>query len=287
MRLGIDIGGTHIKYAPVSPHIGRVPMREQADTPTTPGGLARTLEDIICKSQRAYGPFERIGISAMGELDEKRGVIISASNIPGLSGFRLKEYVEKISGVSTAVGNDARCALIAEMQLGAAKFSASCAMLTIGTGVGGAAATREMLGNNSYFAELGHLPLITNGLACTCGRKGCIESYVSCKALENDYYLTSGGKELRAWDILANSGCDEQAAAVSRRYFGHLANALRMIHSDFNAETLIIGGGLAQWQGFLRCLKAAAGLRQDAPMVVERAAFGNDAGLVGATMLEM
>lgn len=286
LRLGIDIGGTWIKYASVSPKLGRAGERKQRNTPAQAAELTAVLREIVNESILLFGKPERIGVSVMGELDEKKGIILDASNVPGLNGYPMKETVQKISGVPAAVGNDARCALIAEMLLGAGTKADSCAMLTIGTGVGGAAATRRMLENNSYYAELGHLPLIRDGEACTCGKRGCMEAYASCTALERDYRRMGGSKACGAGEILKRVYMDRIAAESAQRYFAHLSAGIWMLAQEMAVEQVILGGGLTEWELFFPSLLYAEKKKWDQFIPVERAAFGNDAGLIGATLLD-
>lgn len=286
MCLGIDIGGTWIKYAPVFTRTGRCGARRSLPSPSDYAGLRAALDNILMDAGKEFGAFELIGISAAGELDENRGIILDACNLPGLNGFALKEYVGQVSGTETVVGNDAHCALIAEMRFGAAMQWESCILLTIGTGVGGAAATRHMLQHNAYFAELGHFPLMPKERLCTCGRCGCLEAYASCAALELEYVLCGGKTPHSAYEVLCSVSWDDRARTAVERYFSFLCAGIGSISEYIGIDNVLLGGGFSEADGFIEKLLEEAQRNGQGFPRVEKAVLGNDASLIGAALLK-
>ena len=128
-----------------------------------------------------------IGIGSPGTIDAVHGVVLYSNNF-GWENVPLTEQLKKYFSCPIAVSNDANCAALGEVKAGAAQNTKNAILLTFGTGVGGGIILdgKVFEGAHAGGAELGHTSLICGGEPCTCGRKGCVEAYVSATALIRD-----------------------------------------------------------------------------------------------------
>jgi predicted NBD/HSP70 family sugar kinase len=118
-----------------------------------------------------------LGIATAGSMNTETGAVAYvADNIPGCTGAPIGEELNQATGLPVAVENDANAAAIAEKRFGAAKDVKSFICMTLGTGMGGGCYIDGKLNRgNHYFADaVGHLAIHPKGLACTCGRRGCL-----------------------------------------------------------------------------------------------------------------
>ena len=183
-RLGIDIGGTTVKFGIVDDTFR---ILEEAAIPT---GAERpteaVVEDIIEAARpliEKYSPVT-VGIGSPGSIDSAAGVVLRAGNLP-FRNVPLASSLEEALGLPTYLENDANCALIAEVAAGVCRGCRDALILTIGTGIGGAILIdgRIYHGHNNLAGELGHFVIQHGGRQCACGMKGCFEQYASATAL--------------------------------------------------------------------------------------------------------
>ena len=202
--IGIDIGGTKIAGALVSPD-GEIVREARVPTPAKdPDAIAEAVVALINELSEGVDVVAA-GVAAAGFVDAARSNIVYAPNLS----WRNEPFKAKLDAkldIPVFIDNDANAAGWAEYRFGAGRGYRHMVMLTIGTGVGGAIITdgRLLRGGFGVAAELGHIRHIPNGRLCGCGRHGCIEQYGSGTAL------------LRSAIELANSG--SAAAAPTRRW---------------------------------------------------------------------
>ena len=191
-RAGIDLGGTNIKAGIVDEQQHII---AEASVPTN---VERPYQDIIrdmaelvktLLKQKGIGEtqLKSIGIGSPGTIDAVHGVVLYSNNF-GWENVPLTEQLKKYFSCPIAVSNDANCAALGEVKAGAAQNTKNAILLTLGTGVGGGIILdgKVFEGAHAGGAELGHTSLICGGEPCTCGRKGCVEAYVSATALIRD-----------------------------------------------------------------------------------------------------
>lgn len=248
--LGIDLGGTNTKYGVVTAD-GRL-VRE-GFVPTPAGGGAVLLAHLksvartLAGDARAAGLAPRaLGIATAGWVDPHTGrVVYATENLPGWTGTRIAEELEAAIGLPVSVENDANALAAAESQFGAARGVSDFVCVTLGTGVGGGCYTGGRLNHGAHFFAnaLGHIPVVADGLPCTCGLKGCLEAYANAAALVR----YAGGAFTSAEDVVAaaNSG-DLRARAAILTYARHLAFGAASIVHLLDPELLIVAGGIAQ-----------------------------------------
>ncbi|WP_019913066.1 ROK family protein [Paenibacillus sp. HW567] len=284
--IGADIGGTGIKAALIGED-GGIAARRSTPTPVSEGanGILHALKGIIAELMAEGPEVGGIGIGTAGRVDPEEGVVLYATdNLPGWTGMRLAAEIEAGFGLPAAVLNDANAAALGEGWLGAASGLADYAMLTLGTGVGGALVHREepISGKQGAAGEFGHMVLYPGGIPCSCGQRGCIEHYLSGRALNR---LAAGADG--SWDsrklLAAFAAGDQRAAAVMDVYLNDLSLTMHNIQSFLDPGAIILGGGVAEshplwWAVWMERLAETSPLSFN----VLPARLGNEAGMIGA-----
>lgn len=287
---GIDIGGTKIRFGIVS-ELGEV----LADwTIPTKIPLYPYLEEQILRIKKEFPDLTGIGIGTRGMVDAETGIITFEKELEGWQGTAIKSQLETATGLRVEVNNDANCAALAEVQLGAAKGFRRVACLTVGTGLGGGFVFdgRIMNGSNGGAGEVGHMILYPNGLLCGCGRKGCSEQYVSGTALRRlireENVIDPETGDLAIPQNLFRLAVDGVASAISvrERFLSDFAIVISSLQAVLDMECVVIGGGVSDsaddWWDLL--LERVEPLKLK-PFEMRRAVFGNEAGMLGAAML--
>ena len=286
--LAIDIGGTAIKAGIVDPLSGAIEGACEVPSRGTDGGeavVARVLQ--VCDR---YTGYSAVGVSTAGQVDTAGGVITYANeNIPGYTGMRLGERLEASLHVPIAVGNDAHCAALGEAERGAACGLPNFVMLTIGTGIGGAALSGGQLvvGASGKAGQLGHIVTHAAGLRCVCGARGCWEQYASTSA------LVRSARELQPeWNsgrnvIAAVVSGDQRARALLDHWIGELAYGVASLIAVFEPNLVVLGGGLMEDRTLLAQLADRVHDTSMEPLrhvSIAPAKLGNRAALLGAAI---
>jgi glucokinase len=257
VAVGVDIGATAIKAALVNLSGDLVESFHQP-SPRTPAALHDFVHLVL---RQAKWQVRGIGIGCKGVIDTASSRI---NSLPGdlnfLEGRWLAEVVEP-GDLPLYADNDARTALIAEVLWGAARGKHNVVLLTLGTGVGGAALVDGVMlrGASGAAGHLGHMTLDLHGGLCICGNRGCVETRFSSRALESDYLahlhraaptklsLGEAGQPPSTEAIFrAAAEGDESARCVIDRALEYLAGALVSVLHIFDPEILIIGGNIAE-----------------------------------------
>lgn len=283
-RIGIDIGGTNIKYAVFDSRAEMV----LHDSAATPSGGARTrvteaVASIVDKLAEQFGGIDAVGISSAGVVDPSSGVIAYAGpTMPGYRGTNLKLAVEETFGVRARVVNDVNAAACGEQWKGAARGSRHFFCLTIGTGIGGALVCdgETVLGHRFRAGEIGH-SLYDKTTRTTYEQRASM-SALWRKVAQAAPDFSGGGQELFA---AAKSGhpiivrvIDEWVEEISRG----IANVILVV----DPEIVVIGGGVSEQKAYLldkikfRLAEYLPPGFSDAELVM--ASLGNKAALFGA-----
>ena len=281
MTICIDMGATEIKVAPIRGKeneiiVGRV---ERFPTNASLGkeGIVSALRDAIA-SLVGEGA-DSIAIASAGDIDVNTSVITYATeNLPGMIGFDFGAFCENEFGLPARAINDAHAALLGEMVYGVGKEyqDKRVAMLTLGSGVGGGyyadgniVATPE----NDY-GRFGHICLEENGRECTCGKLGCIEMYLSGRAIHRD----AAAMGIDTPDIFDRYAMgEEKNVEFVKRLRENLKTSLDMVMAVSPFDICIIGGGVADWMG-----DHFFSIMSDLGYDIIRASLGNSAGIYGA-----
>lgn len=286
-NIGIDIGGTSIKGAVAEN--GKIIARAKryTDTSRGPDGVKSCLFSVIGELLPRVGADSGIGIGSAGDIDPYSGKVVYATgNLPGFTGFEIKKTVEMHFNRPVTVVNDAAAAFIGEKYFGAAKGLNNAVMLTLGTGLGGAAEVngKLLLGRNYHATRIGHIPLHIGGRKCSCGKIGCAEQYVSATGLLRTA-SELGCKCSNCNELLkrAASG-DESCSHAVKIFILDLCAVIDTVKCIFDPECIVLGGGIIElgsyW--FNDLLQA---LPENDAALVRPAVLGNDAGSIGAAYL--
>ncbi len=293
MLIGIDIGGTSVKLGLLDRQ-GRIHARHEAsvcfDGYETPI-LTTVIRETEAFIQRENAIIEGIGVSATGQINAQTGVVIGTNGqIPHYEGARIRADVEAAFGVPVRCLNDANAAVLGECFVGRTRGLRDVIMLTLGAGVGGGMVLDGKLygGRRGIAGELGHFTLYQDGPPCSCGKRGCFESYASTTALVRRACDATGNADLNGRKIfdLASQG-DEQMLRVLDCWLEDVAAGITGLVHIFNPEMVLIGGGVSTQEALLmaplrRKVRAGTMPRFAEDLQVEQAILGNDAGMIGA-----
>ena len=295
VALGVDIGGTKIAVGAVDA-AGAVQARRTIATDAEAGfdgGLAR-LERAIDETMAEAGvdpaALAGIGLGCPGPFDETSGQIQNFYTLPGWEGNDIVSPLAARFGSPVRLVNDADAALLGEALAGAAQGARIAVMLTIGTGIGGAALIDGAIlrGARGEHPEIGHLIVDPAGPECYCGSRGCIEAFAAGPALARAG-AEFGYADAEAVFAAAEAGAEPAKAIVARSADAMETGVWSLIHA-FLPEVILIGGGMGQrhfalYRGAAERAIARAVLAPAGAIRVVKAALGNDAGMVGAAAL--
>ncbi|SDY09424.1 glucokinase [Micromonospora pattaloongensis] len=294
--VALDVGGTGIKCGLVRPD-GRVQHAERHPTRAERGPEAVT-ETILELAERLAGRARAdgltplaAGIAVPGVIDEAAGVAIWSANV-GFRDVPLRDLVATRLGLPAALGHDVRVGGIAEARVGAGRDSRHVLFVAIGTGIAAAHVVDGVAfpGAHGAAGELGHIVVRPGGPTCSCGQRGCLEALASAAAV-GARYAAAAGTPANAARVAAGAAAGEPLAArIWQETVEALADGLLIAQALYDAEVMVLGGGLAEaGDALLTPLRAA--LRQRItfhrePRLV-RAALGDEAGRLGAALLAL
>ena len=242
--IGIDLGGTNIKIVVIS-NDGNVLHYLTCDTADSEGSWAQTIKQNVdqIQNQRGQSPCH-IGLAAPGlAASDGRSIAYMQGRLAGLQGFVWQDFLE--SPVPVVVLNDAHAALLGEVWQGAAKGYRNAILLTLGTGVGGAALIdgRLIKGQIGRAGHLGHVTVYSDGSPDIVNTPGSLEQMIG------NYNLSerSGGRFSSTRLLVeAHLRGENEATKIWLRSIHHLAAAVASFINAFDPQIVIIGGGIAQ-----------------------------------------
>lgn len=290
--VGIDIGGTAVKYALLSEE---GTLLSTGEFPTCAEKGVENLFNNICKVIDKYNCSDLLGIavSGTGQIDGSIGKVIGGNPIiPGWIGTNLVELLETKYGVRAVLENDVNCAALGEKWLGAGKDEENFVCLTIGTGIGGGIILNNDIfrGDTCVAGEFGHIQIVKNGVQCMCGKKGCYERYASATALVK-MVKDATGKELNGKEIfeLEKAG-DTKIKEIVDTWIDYFTDGLSTIIYIFNPSLVVIGGGVTKQGDYLldrihKSLDGKLGENYKKNLKIRFAQLGNNAGMLGAEYL--
>ena len=247
-RLGVDIGGTKIELLALDPQ-GREAFRKRVPTPQ--GNYRATLDAVtrlVFDCEESLNQRGTVGIGIPGALSLVTGRVKNA-NSTCLIGIPLKEELEKAMQREIRIANDANCFALSEATDGAGKGAEVVFGVILGTGVGGGIAVRGhvLTGPNAIAGEWGHNPLPLPREAdlplreCYCGRRGCIETYLSGPGFARDAGTGIQTPEIAARAAQGDAGCETALA----RYEERLARSLAGVINILDPDVIVLGGGIS------------------------------------------
>ena len=303
LRLGVDLGGSKIEAAILAPG-GKILARRRRPTPRqdyrgTLAAIAALIEEVermLGLGAQAGTPLP-LGMAIPGACSLRDGRIKNA-NSTWLLGKPLLEDLAALLGRPLRLANDANCFALSEATDGAAAGYSRVFGVILGTGVGGGLVTggRAVTGRNAIAGEWGHNPLPwpdpakgeLPGPACYCGKRGCLETFLSGPGFARDYENHGGEAAApeRIW-TLAQAG-QPAAEAALERHLDRLARGLATVINLVDPDCIVLGGGLSNLPHLYEALprKLPAYVFSDSlDTPVLKPKFGDSSGVRGAAWL--
>ncbi|WP_105117053.1 ROK family glucokinase [Streptococcus suis] len=311
--IGIDLGGTSVKLAILTTE-GEIQEKWSIKTNILDEG-SHIVPDIIDSIKQRFethgltkDDFLGVGMGSPGVVDSEAGTVIGAYNLNWKTLQLVKEQFESALGLPFFIDNDANVAALGEQWVGAGNNNPNVVFMTLGTGVGGGviAAGNLIRGVKGAGGELGHITVDFEApFACTCGKKGCLETVASATGIVNlsrryaDQYagdaklkqMIDDGQDVTAKDVfdLAKEG-DDLALIVYRHFSEYLGVACANIAAVLNPAYIVLGGGVSAAGEFLLDGVRKVFAENSFPQIKEStqivlATRGNDAGVLGAASL--
>lgn len=286
--IGIDLGGTKIEGIRLGPD-DQVQFRKRIPTDRGRGyqSIVRRIIDLIhaCRGTGAQLP---VGIGTPGTISPKTGRIKNSNTIC-LIGQPLKADLEEGVGQTVVMENDANCFGLAEALLGAGQGSDLVFGVIMGTGVGGGIIYRGRIltGRSRNAGEWGHSILHPGGHSCYCGRRGCVETYLSGPALEREW-TTLTGEKVPLPRIVDAATDHPQFSRWKQMFLDNFGLALGNVINILDPDTVILGGGVSniEWlttEGRKAVDKHCFTDEPDTP--IRQHSLGDSAGALGAALL--
>ena len=244
-----------------------------------------------------------IGIGFPGHVDGETGIVVYSNNLVAHNFDIVGKLKEKIN-TYIRISNDANVAALGEFHFGKGKDFQNIVFVTLGTGVGGGIIVdgKMLEGKNGAGAEIGHMVISTNGHLCSCGRRGCFETYASATALiRNARVAMINNPTSLLWEIAkspenldgiaffeALERKDKVATIIFEQYIEDLADGLTNLANIFRPDALILGGGISYRGDILmeplqqRLEKMIYGGQWNARVELMISELKNDAGIYGA-----
>ena len=257
-RMGIDLGGSKIEIIALDVQ-GNTLFRRRIPTPQSDYmATVMAIAGLVESAEHALQQHGSVGIGIPGAESLDTGLIKNA-NSTCLIGKPLRRDLQTLLQREVRISNDANCFVLSEATDGAAAGASVVFGVILGTGVGGALCIHGQVleGANRIAGEWGHNPLPSPAendvplRPCYCGRQGCIETYLSGPAVEQEHALINGGdrhapllslQKISANATLGDPACERTLAIYSER----LARALGSVINVVDPEVIVLGGGVSQ-----------------------------------------
>jgi len=295
VRIGIDLGGTKTEVIALA-NDGEELFRHRVLTPRE--NYEATIElitSLVQEAEQQTGMKGTVGIGTPGAISPANGLIKNANSV-WLNGKPLEQDIIAALGRPVRLANDADCFTLSEATDGAAQGAANVFGVIIGTGTGGGLVINGQLvkGPNAIAGEWGHNPMPwarwdeRRGAPCYCGKRGCIETYLSGAGLSRDHYdLTR--QRLTATELAQR--CikgDHLAEQTMARYEDRLARALAAVINIIDPHAIVLGGGVSNIASLYQRVPKLWGQYVFSDTVTTHllpAKFGDSSGVRGAAWL--
>ena len=252
LKLGIDLGGTKIEIIALDGQ-GRERLRRRVATPQ--GDYAAILETVarlVHEAEKALGEQGTVGIATPGAISKVTGCLKNSNSVC-LNGRPIRQDLEALLRRPVRISNDANCFALSEATDGAAAGASVVFGVIVGTGTGAGVVVdgRVLTGANAIAGEWGHNPLPwprdeeRPGPECYCGRRGCIETFLSGPGMARDHERVAG-ETLDAESIVERASRGDAACeATLQRYEDRMARSLAHVINILDPDAIVLGGGLS------------------------------------------
>lgn len=299
MKIGIDIGGSHIGIGLVNSN-GTIILKEEKfikDKSNIEKKIEEYITENVIKMLQAYY-INEIGIAVPGTVTGTK--IVRAVNL-GIENYDLvailqNNLIKAGYTINIKMKNDGKCAALAEQKYGALAGYDNSVFLCIGTGVGSAVIFDGKLleAKNVPGFEFSHTIIHRNGAACNCGKRGCFEVYASLKRFKEkivkEFNLKSiNGECIR--DFIRKNSDNPTLRYMINSYIEDLSIGISNIINIFEPEAICLGGSFAEYEGILyeplknALINGNLLFNKRCDIIIKLAKLKNDAGIIGATLI--
>lgn len=295
MRIGIDLGGTKIEALALDDD-GHERLRRRVATPSRScGAIVKAIAELVCGFEKELAEPATVGVATPGAISPASG-LIKNSNTVCLNGQPLQRMLSEALAREVRLANDANCFALSEAVDGAGASGHIVFGVIIGTGTGGGVVVgrRLVAGANAIAGEWGHNPLPWAAAEdepppqCYCGKRGCLETYLSGPGLARDHAAKTG-EQLNAVEIAkrAQQG-DGRAAETIERYVRRLGKGLASVMNVLDPDVVVLGGGVSNIEALYEALPNELGRWAFSDAIctsVVQAQHGDSSGVRGAAWL--
>ena len=287
-KIGIDLGGTKTEGILLDEKHNII-ERKRIKTPQENGydSIVKSITFLINDLKKKTSEKTSIGLCTPGVTDPNSG-LIKNSNTRCLIGMPLKNDLENILDQEILMENDANCFALAESLLGSAKDNEVVFGVIMGTGVGGGIVINGTIhkGRSNIAGEWGHHILHPNGNECYCGKRGCVETYISGPALERRWFEITGAKE--SLQSITQNLSFEKAEQWKSEFLENFGMALANVIDILDPDAIVLGGGVSNVSFLYDEGKKAVYEKVFSDLVntpILKNKLGDSAGVFGACLL--
>ncbi len=297
MRIGIDLGGTKIEIIGLDGYNGNKLFRKRVSTPKNYKDTILTISKLIKDAEKTVGQQATIGIGGPGSVDNETGLLRNCNTV-FMNGKNLPADLSRILNREIKYENDANCFTLSEAVDGSASTGTIVFGVIIGTGCGGGIVIdRKVIdGANKIAGEWGHNPLpypnkeeLKINPNCYCGRKSCVETWISGTGFEKDF-LHVNGKKLSVKEIVEKMReGDAKCKKAFDKFIDRFAKSVSYVINILDPDVIVVGGGVSNikeiytevpkiWNKYIFC-------NTDIKTKIVPAKHGDSSGVRGAAWL--
>lgn len=294
LYLGIDIGGSSIKYGCGNSHHGLLFFRSKNLEEKNAKGIKTTLKNILKEAEETIKPnkLEGIGLGTPGMLNLKTGLIQGINpNLQDWTDLDPRISFDNKWHNRIWIDNDANLMTLAEASLRRkVKYVVG---ITIGSGIGSGLVINGKIyhGAHGYSMELGHNTVVINGALCNCGRKGCLEAYASVNGMINRIHeIKPNVKVMNIGQILSLASKNRAVGKILSDSLMYLGTAIANLAINLDADAIIIGGGVIEvpeypFAKLKKSIKSNLPSLLSSQILITKAKLGNKSGVMGGILL--
>lgn len=293
MNIGIDIGGSHIAIGLIDDNMKIVIKKEHNWTKEEKLDYFKYVEIYSKKLIKEILEETQVAIKKIG-IGYPAGNIVNGVIYKYNKELPLASILSKEFGVPVYLKNDVKCSAICEKHIGNLKEYDNCIFITLGTGIGGAYFYKNKLviPNKYQGFEVGHMIIEKEGRQCRCGNKGCFEEYGSMRVFRTEIEKIFGIEKVTSdivFELIERKEKEEEVNKVIDNYVEDLSIGIANLVNIFEPDAICIGGSFTYYANiFIEKLKENVSRKISNKLIpdIVIAKFENDAGIIGASMLE-
>lgn len=292
MKIGIDVGGSHIAVGLVDNNMNIILKKEHNWLNAEKINLFENVEKYAKAFIKEIIQGNNCNIESIGigypYKNIVNGIIYKDGKEMNLPKILFDEFK-----ILTYLKNDVKCSALCEKKLGNLEHYDNCIFITLGTGIGGAYFYKNELVTPNKFQgfEIGHMVIERNGRQCKCGSNGCFEEYASMRVFRKEISELFNLEKIdsyKTFEIIESKEKEEEVNKIIDNYTECLAIGISNLINIFEPDAICIGGSFTYYAPiFIEELKQKVkeNLKKRTIPEILTAKFGNDAGIIGASML--